>query len=216
MPSKFLNQDRKEYNNQSQKLLVTDIERPVCSILNRTGWCSLSSLNTANCSLYKWTVTTRVSFSGTILKSISTTGLSEMHHDNITALTEGPLLVYTNGDCCSPYFQLTIVDADNFISQCNEKVSNGEPVKSVEIISIVDFDVDVVSSTVGIVIGIGASVCVSGVIIGIMLFILKFNKHKLVYRIEPKADMSSNTRPSFDKVAMRAIMKTKLQKSSWK
>ncbi|VDI71571.1 Hypothetical predicted protein [Mytilus galloprovincialis] len=124
-------------------------------------------------------------------------------------------MVYTNGDCCSPDFQLTIVDVDNFISQCNEKVSNGEPVKSVEVISIADFDVDVISSTVGIAIGIGVTACLSGVIIGIMLIILKLNKRKLVFRIEPKADMSSNTRPTIDKKALNEIMKTKLQRKSW-
>lgn len=74
---------------------------------------------------------------------------------------------------------------------------------------------DVISSTVGIAIGIGVTACLSGVVIGIMLIILKLNKRKLVFRIEPKADMSSNTRPTIDKKALNEIMKTKLQRKSW-
>ncbi|XP_076081650.1 uncharacterized protein LOC143052490 isoform X2 [Mytilus galloprovincialis] len=79
----------------TKKLVVTDVERPDCTVIHTDEVCGISSLNTANCSLYPWTALAEVTFSGTLLDSISSTvGTSvKLAHVNITGLSTGPIAV---------------------------------------------------------------------------------------------------------------------------
>ncbi|CAG2257116.1 unnamed protein product [Mytilus edulis] len=79
----------------TKKLVVTDVERPDCTVVHTDEVCGISSLNTANCSLYPWTALAEVTFSGTLLDSISSTvGMSvKLSHVNITGLSTGPIAV---------------------------------------------------------------------------------------------------------------------------
>ncbi|XP_052084581.1 uncharacterized protein LOC127721817 [Mytilus californianus] len=121
----------------SRKLVVTDVERPDCTVVHMDGICGISSLNTANCSLYTWTALAEVTFSGTLLESISSTvGMSvKMTHVNITGLSTGPLAVNISGDCCTPSLYINVIDVDSFISQCDLSFGDGQSVQSVEVVS---------------------------------------------------------------------------------
>ena len=147
--------------------MVTDIERPDCSILKSEGVCGLSSLNTANCSLYKWSSVAEVTFSGTYLTTISSTvGPSViLTYENITDLSNGPLNINISGDCCNPALRINVIDVDGFISQCELSFSNGESVQSVEIVSTpinkskTDFTIIIIATIVGVI-----AVCIVSVI----------------------------------------------------
>ncbi|VDI07263.1 Hypothetical predicted protein [Mytilus galloprovincialis] len=121
----------------TRKLVVTDVERPDCTVVHTDGLCGISSLNTANCSLYPWTALAEVTFSGTLLDSISSTvGMSvKLSHVNITGLSTGPITVNISGDCCTPSLHVNVIDVDGFISQCGLSFGDGQSVQSVEVVS---------------------------------------------------------------------------------
>ncbi|CAC5388512.1 unnamed protein product [Mytilus coruscus] len=121
----------------TKKLVVTDVERPDCTVVHTAGICVIASLNTANCSLYNWTASAEVTFSGTLLKSISSTvGMSvELAHVNITELSAGPIAVNISGDCCTPSLYINVIDVDGYISQCDLSFGDGQSVQSVEVVS---------------------------------------------------------------------------------
>ncbi|XP_052084587.1 hemicentin-1-like [Mytilus californianus] len=121
----------------TRKLVVTDVERPDCTVVHTDGICGISSLNTANCSVYNWTASAEVTFSGTLLESISSTvGMSvKLAHVNITGLSTGPIAVNISGDCCTPSVYINVIDVDGFISQCDLSFGNGQSVQSVEDVS---------------------------------------------------------------------------------
>jgi hypothetical protein len=75
---------------------VSDIQRPACTtIRTSSSECPIEAMNTANCSLYSWNVTTILSFSGTKLSTISVNNeeLVTVVHDNIDGVEEGPVRV---------------------------------------------------------------------------------------------------------------------------
>ncbi|CAC5362582.1 unnamed protein product [Mytilus coruscus] len=121
----------------TRKLVVTDVERPDCTVVHTAGICGISSLNTANCSSYNWTASAEVTFSGTLLESISSTvGMSvKLAHVNITGLSTGPIAVNISGDCCTPSVFINVIDVDGFISQCELSFGDGQSVQSVEYVS---------------------------------------------------------------------------------
>ncbi|XP_071140493.1 uncharacterized protein [Mytilus edulis] len=121
----------------TKKLVVTDVERPDCTVVQTAGVCGVASLNTANCSLYNWTASAEVTFSGTLLESISSTvGMSvKLSHVNITRLSTGPIAVNISGDCCTPSLSINVIDVDGFISQCGLSFGDGQSVQSVEVVS---------------------------------------------------------------------------------
>ncbi|CAC5376479.1 unnamed protein product [Mytilus coruscus] len=123
-----------KYNRHIQ---VTDVERPDCIIVHTAGICGISSLNTVNCSLYNWTASAEVTFSGTLLESISSTvGMSvTLAHVNITGLSTGPIAVNISGDCCTPSLYINVIDVDGFISQCDLSFGDGQLVQSAEDVS---------------------------------------------------------------------------------
>ncbi|XP_076081651.1 uncharacterized protein LOC143052491 [Mytilus galloprovincialis] len=118
----------------TRKLVVTDVERPDCTVVHADGICGISSLNTANCSLYNWTASAEVTFSGTLLQSISSTvGMSvKLAHVNITGLSFGPIAVNISGNCCTPSLYINVIDVDGFISQCDLSFGDGQSVQSAE------------------------------------------------------------------------------------
>ncbi|XP_063437380.1 uncharacterized protein LOC134718656 isoform X2 [Mytilus trossulus] len=121
----------------TRKLVGTDVERPDCTIVQTAGVCGISSLNTANCSLYNWTASAEVTFSGTLLNSISSTvGMSvQLSHVNITVLSTGPIAVNISGDCCTPSLYINVIDVDGFISQCDLSFGDGQSVQPAEDVS---------------------------------------------------------------------------------
>ncbi|CAC5419674.1 unnamed protein product [Mytilus coruscus] len=160
-----------------RKLVVTDVERPDCTVVHTDGICGISSLNTANCSLYTWTALAEVTFSGTLLESISSTvGMSvKMTHVNITGLSTGPIAVNISGDCCTPSLYINVIDLDGFISQCDLSFGDGQSVKSVEVVS----EPSVSSGTDIYTIIIILTVCVTVVIIVVIsAFVLRMHQIK--------------------------------------
>ncbi|CAC5419675.1 unnamed protein product [Mytilus coruscus] len=121
----------------TRKLVVTDVERPDCFVVHTYEICGISSRNTANCSLYNWTASAEVTFSGTLLESISSTlGMAvQLSHVNITGLSTGPIAVNISGDCCTPSLSINVIDIDGFISQCDLSFGDGQSVQSVEVVS---------------------------------------------------------------------------------
>lgn len=153
----------------TKKLVVTDVERPSCSVTSTAGMCGASSLNIANCSSYAWSSDVEVTFSGTQLNSITSTAGSTvtLTHDNITGLLGGPLTVNVKGTCCSPSVHINIIDTDGFIAQCELQFSDGRTVKSVVVTSTESVKSPDVNNTV-----IGIAVGVTGAIILIVVVVM--------------------------------------------
>lgn len=72
---------------------MTDIERPVCTIVSLNGTCNRSSLNTAQCHKYHWFADAKISFKGTELENITSSAGSatELLIDDISGLRYGPV-----------------------------------------------------------------------------------------------------------------------------
>ncbi|CAG2200870.1 unnamed protein product [Mytilus edulis] len=161
----------------TRKLVVTDVERPDCSVVHMDGLCGISSLNTANCSLYNWNASAEVTFSGTLLESISSTvGMSvKLIHVNITGLSAGPIAVNISGDCCTPSLHVNVIDVDGFISQCDLSFGGGQSVQSVEVVSEPSGSSETDISSVIIIL----TVCVTVVIIVVITaFVLRMHQTK--------------------------------------
>ncbi|XP_063437370.1 uncharacterized protein LOC134718650 [Mytilus trossulus] len=161
----------------TKKLVVTDVERPDCTVVHTDGVCGISSLNTANCSLYPWTALAEVTFSGTLLESISSTvGISvKLSHVNITGLSTGPITVNISGDCCTPSLSINVIDVDGFISQCDLSFGDGQSVQSVEVVSEPSESSETDVSAIIIII----TVCVTVVIILVIsAFVLRMHQTK--------------------------------------
>ncbi|XP_071140496.1 hemicentin-1-like [Mytilus edulis] len=130
----FVNSSAEVKQTISRTLIVTDIQRPNCNVLMKSGECNVSSLNTANCSKYTWSAKAEVTFKETQLESLSSTigNTSMLQYTNISGRMEGPVAVNISGDCCNPSLSISAVDVDGYISQCHFELSNGLPVQSVE------------------------------------------------------------------------------------
>ncbi|CAC5388513.1 unnamed protein product [Mytilus coruscus] len=183
----------------TRKLVVTDVERPDCTVVHTDGICGISSLNTANCSLYPWTALAEVTFSGTLLESISSTvGMSvKLTHVNITGLSTGPIAVNISGDCCAPSLYINVIDVDGFISQCDLSFGGGQSVQSVEVVS----EPSGSSGTDIYTITIIMTICVIVVIIVINNTSRLHVSMGLIFFNLPVLKMPQNYAPSFAKLA---------------
>ncbi|XP_052084583.1 uncharacterized protein LOC127721819 [Mytilus californianus] len=161
----------------TRKLVVTDVERPDCTVVHTAGVCVISSLNKANCSLYNWTASAEVTFSGTLLQGISSTvGMSvKLAHVNITGLSTGQIAVNISGDCCTPSLSINVIDVDGFISQCDLSFGDGQSVQSVEAVSMPSGSSGTDIYTIIIIM----SVCVAVVVVVVIIaFVLRMHKIK--------------------------------------
>ncbi|CAG2243379.1 unnamed protein product [Mytilus edulis] len=124
----------------SKTVLMTDIERPVCTIVSLNGTCNRSSLNTAQCHKYHWFADADISFKGTELENITSSAGSatELLIDDISGLRYGPVNISIRGSCCTPSVIVAAVDTDGYIALCRIELSGGEIVKSME-----SYDIDV-------------------------------------------------------------------------
>ncbi|CAG2241565.1 unnamed protein product [Mytilus edulis] len=124
----------------SKTVLMTDIERPVCTIVSLNGTCNRSSLNTAQCHKYHWFADADISFKGTELENITSSAGSatELLIDDISGLRYGPVNISIRGGCCTPSVIVAAVDTDGYIALCRIELSGGEIVTSME-----SYDIDV-------------------------------------------------------------------------
>ncbi|CAG2197407.1 unnamed protein product [Mytilus edulis] len=181
----------------TRKLVVTDVERPDCTVVHTDEVCGISSLNTANCSLYPWTALAEVTFSGTLLDSISSTvGMSvKLSHVNITGLSSGPITVNISGDCCTPSLYIYVIDVDGFISQCDLSFGDGQSVQSVEVVSGTDIYTIIIVMTV----------CVAVVVVAVIIaFVLRMDQIKskdALARSKVITDTSTNEKFNSERIS---------------
>ncbi|XP_063413566.1 von Willebrand factor A domain-containing protein 7-like [Mytilus trossulus] len=118
----------------SKTVLVTDIERPVCTVVTVNGTCGNSSLNTAQCHKYHWLVDAEIKFKGTELDNFTSSvgSATELVYDDISGLRHGPVNISIKGSCCTPSVVLAAVDTDGYIAQCRIEFSGGQIVTPME------------------------------------------------------------------------------------
>ncbi|CAG2257115.1 unnamed protein product [Mytilus edulis] len=181
----------------TKKLVVTDVERPDCTVVHTDEVCGISSLNTANCSLYPWTALAEVTFSGTLLDSISSTvGMSvKLSHVNITGLSTGPIAVNISGDCCTPSLYIYVIDIDGFISQCDLSFGDGQSVQSVEVVSGTDIYTIIIVMTACI------AVVVVAVIIAFVLRMDQLRSKGALVRSKVILDTSTNEKFNSERIS---------------
>ncbi|XP_071140490.1 uncharacterized protein [Mytilus edulis] len=181
----------------TRKLVVTDVERPDCTVVHTDELCGISSINTANCSLYPWTALAEVTFSGTLLDSISSTvGMSvKLSHVNITGLSSGPITVNISGDCCTPSLYIYVIDIDGFISQCDLSFGDGQSVQSVEVVSGTDIYTIIIVMTACI------AVVVVAVIIAFVLRMDQLRSKGALVRSKVILDTSTNEKFNSERIS---------------
>ncbi|VDI23038.1 Hypothetical predicted protein [Mytilus galloprovincialis] len=115
-------------------VLVTDIERPVCTVVTVNGSCNNSSLNTAQCHKYQWFAKAEITFKGTELENFTSSvgSATELVYDDISGLRHGPVNISIKGSCCTPSVVLAAVDTEGYIAQCRVEFSGGQIVTPME------------------------------------------------------------------------------------
>ncbi|CAC5380919.1 unnamed protein product [Mytilus coruscus] len=128
----------------SKTVLVTDIERPVCTVIVLNGTCNNSSLNTALCHKYHWFVNAEIKFKGTELENFTSSvgSATELVYDDISGLRHGPVNISIKGSCCTPSVVIAAVDTDGYIAQCKIEFSGGQIVTPMEFSDINDSPMD--------------------------------------------------------------------------
>ncbi|XP_076117600.1 uncharacterized protein LOC143085245 isoform X1 [Mytilus galloprovincialis] len=111
----------------SKTVLVTDIERPVCTVVTANGSCNNSSLNITQCHKYKWFAKAEITFKGTELENLTSSvgSATELVYDDMSGLRHGPVNISIKGSCCTPSVVLAAVDTDGYIAQCRVEFSGG-------------------------------------------------------------------------------------------
>ncbi|XP_076117602.1 uncharacterized protein LOC143085246 [Mytilus galloprovincialis] len=180
----------------SKTVLMTDIERPICTIVSLNGTCNRSSLNTAQCHNYPWFVDADITFKGTELENItSSVGSStELSFDDISGLRHGPVNISIRGSCCTPSVIIAAVDTNGYITLCRIELSGGEIVTAMESydidVSIKDKDKTDVSYTR---IVIAVVVCAIIVVVVTILAFINYRKFKQSSRGNINYNVSQNT-----------------------
>ncbi|XP_052077823.1 uncharacterized protein LOC127715706 isoform X7 [Mytilus californianus] len=187
----------------SKTVLMTDIVRPVCTIVSLNGTCSRSSLNTAQCHNYHWFVDAGITFEGTELENITSSvgSATELLYDDISGLRLGPVNISIRGSCCTPSVILAAVDTDGYIALCRIELSGGEivtPMESFDIdVSIMDKDKTDASYT-RIVIAVVVCAIIVVVVVSILGFI-NYRKCKQSSRGNINYNVSQNTTGGIDR-----------------
>ncbi|XP_061186883.1 uncharacterized protein LOC133195011 [Saccostrea echinata] len=112
---------------------VSDIRRPICTSLgSNSPFCPPEAMNTVNCSLYGWNVTSSLDFSGVKLSVIEVSNKEvDIIHDDITGVERGPINIILSGQCCYEKVVLSATDENGFPARCVYVLSN-EPMKDMQ------------------------------------------------------------------------------------
>ncbi|XP_062595641.1 von Willebrand factor A domain-containing protein 7-like [Saccostrea cucullata] len=112
---------------------VSDINRPMCTSLeSKSPLCPPEAMNTINCSLYDWNVTSLLDFSGVKLSSIDVSNKEvNIVHKDVTEVERGPINVILSGQCCYEKVVLSATDENGFTARCVHVLSN-KPMADVE------------------------------------------------------------------------------------
>nr|XP_022288711.1 von Willebrand factor A domain-containing protein 7-like [Crassostrea virginica] len=110
--------------SETRRYYVSDARNADCTVIEYPMMCPIESLNTGNCSSYKWTAFVEVS-SGTIRESkikVSTDEVVIDHHN----LTDANFSVEISisGHCCTESFVISIIDKNSYFDQCRFVLSN--------------------------------------------------------------------------------------------
>ncbi|XP_052077826.1 von Willebrand factor A domain-containing protein 7-like isoform X2 [Mytilus californianus] len=159
----------------TKTVLVTDIERPDCTVVVLNGTCNNSSLNTAQCHKYHWFVNAEITFKGTELENFTSSvgSATELVYDDISGLRHGPVNISIKGSCCTPSVILAAVDTDGYIAQCKIEFSGGQIVTPMKFYDIDDTQVNTDKSD-GSHTEIVIPIVVSAIIVVVVLSILGF------------------------------------------
>ncbi|CAC5380922.1 unnamed protein product [Mytilus coruscus] len=159
----------------SKTVLVTDIERPDCTVVFLNGTCNNSSLNTAQCHKYHWFVNAEITFKGTELENFTSSvgSATELVYDDISGLRHGPVNISIKGSCCTPSVVLAAFDTDGYIAQCKIEFSGGQIVTPMKLYDIDDTQVNTDKSD-GSHTEIVIPIVVSAIIVVVVLSILGF------------------------------------------